>query len=150
MISVEEALAHVLSDIEPLSAEQVSLTEALGRVLARDVTSRVSHPPAAVSAMDGYAVISGDLAKVPATLERIGESAAGQGFDGAVGPGQCVRIFNGEENKVSTGEHRAEIRVQETGGDNGRLDPRVRLEKVEVLPRRLQELRLQSVMRNDA
>ena len=95
MISVEEALKQVLSGIEPLSGEQVSLTQALGRVLARDVSSRVSHPPAAVSAMDGYAVISADVAKVPATLERIGESAAGQGFDGAIGPGQCVRIFTG-------------------------------------------------------
>lgn len=95
MISVEEALAHVLSGIEPVSAEQVSLTEALGRVLALDVSSRVSHPPAAVSAMDGYAVISADVAEVPATLERIGESAAGRGFDGALGPGQCVRIFTG-------------------------------------------------------
>ena len=95
MISVEEALAHVLSGIEPLPGEQVSLGDALGRVLARDVTSRVSHPPAAVSAMDGYAVMSGDVATVPAILERIGESAAGQGFDGALDPGQCVRIFTG-------------------------------------------------------
>ena len=95
MISVEEALGHVLSGIEPLSAEQVGLAEALGRVLARDVASRVSHPPAAVSAMDGYAVISADVAQVPATLERIGESAAGQGFDGALAPGQTVRIFTG-------------------------------------------------------
>ena len=95
MISVEEALGHVLSDIEPLSAEQVGLSDALGRVLARDVASRVSHPPAAVSAMDGYAVISGDVAEVPATLERIGESAAGQGFEGALAPGQTVRIFTG-------------------------------------------------------
>lgn len=95
MISVEEALGHVLSGIEPLSAEQVGLTDALGRVLARDVASRVSHPPAAVSAMDGYAVIAGDVAEVPTTLERIGESAAGQGFDGALGPGQAVRIFTG-------------------------------------------------------
>ena len=95
MISVEEALGHVLSGIEPLSAEQVGLSQALGRVLARDVASRVTHPPAAVSAMDGYAVMSADVAEAPATLERIGESAAGQGFGGTLAPGQCVRIFTG-------------------------------------------------------
>ena len=95
MISVEEALAHVLSGVEPLPAEQVGLSHALGRVLARDVASRVSHPPTAVSAMDGYAVTAGDVAEVPTILELIGESAAGQGFDGALGPGQTVRIFTG-------------------------------------------------------
>ncbi len=95
MISVEEALAQVLSDIVLLPAEQVGLAQALGRVLAWDVASRVSHPPTAVSAMDGDAVISGDVARVPATLERIGESAAGQGFAAALGPGQTVRIFTG-------------------------------------------------------
>ncbi len=95
MISVAEALAHVTSGVRLLSAEQVGVADALGRVLAEDVLSRVAYPPAAVSAMDGYAVRAADVAEVPATLRRIGESAAGAGFSGAVGPGETVRIFTG-------------------------------------------------------
>jgi len=95
MISVAEALAHVTSGVRLLSAEQVGVADALGRVLAEDVPSRVAYPPAAVSAMDGYAVRAADVAEAPATLRRIGESAAGAGFAGAVGPGETVRIFTG-------------------------------------------------------
>ena len=56
MISVAEALAKVVEGVSRVSTEQVPLPAALGRVLAEDVSSRGSHPPVAVSAMDGYAV----------------------------------------------------------------------------------------------
>ena len=45
--------------------------------------------------MDGYAVRAADTAQAPATLTVIGESAAGRAFDGALGPGEAVRIFTG-------------------------------------------------------
>jgi molybdopterin molybdotransferase len=45
--------------------------------------------------MDGYAVRCADVTDEPATLSIIGESAAGQGFEGAVGTGEAVRIFTG-------------------------------------------------------
>lgn len=97
MIPVEEALARILADIQPLPAETVSLPAALGRVLAEELTARVSQPPADVSAMDGYAVRAADLAadSLPARLRVIGESAAGSGFEGAVASGEAVRIFTG-------------------------------------------------------
>jgi len=95
MISVEAALQRVLAAFAPLPAETVALSEALGRVLAEDVTARVTQPPRAVSAMDGYAVRAADVAQVPAVLEEIGEVAAGGDFKGALGPGQTVRIFTG-------------------------------------------------------
>jgi molybdopterin molybdotransferase len=44
--------------------------------------------------MDGYALRSAD-AGAGAELAVIGTSAAGHGFRGVVGPGQCVRIFTG-------------------------------------------------------
>lgn len=81
--------------MRPLAAEQVSLAQALGRVLAEDVAARRTQPPKAVSAMDGYAVQAGDVAAVPATLQVIGEAPAGQAFDGVVAPGQAVRIYTG-------------------------------------------------------
>ncbi|HEY4636558.1 MAG TPA: molybdopterin molybdenumtransferase MoeA, partial [Rhodospirillales bacterium] len=63
MISVAEALAKVVAGINRVPSEQVSLSDALGRVLAEDVVSRLTHPPAAMSAMDGYAVRARDVAK---------------------------------------------------------------------------------------
>lgn len=95
MLSVAEALAKVVTGINRVPSEQVSLSDALGRVLAEDVVSRLTHPSAAVSAMDGYAVRAHDVAKTPVTLRQIGESAAGSGFTGSVGKGQTVRIFTG-------------------------------------------------------
>jgi molybdopterin molybdotransferase len=95
MIPVEEALVRMLAAVEPLPAETVTLPDGLGRVLAADVAARVTQPPAAVSAMDGYAVRGADVAAAPARLRRIGEVAAGSRFEGRVGPGEAVRIFTG-------------------------------------------------------
>lgn len=97
MILVEEAQARILAGIQPLPAETVSLPDALGRVLAEELLARVSQPPADVSAMDGYAVRADDLqaADLPLRLRVIGESAAGSGFHGAIGPAETVRIFTG-------------------------------------------------------
>lgn len=95
MISVAEALAKVVAGVNRVPSEQVSLSDALGRVLAEDVASRLTHPPAAVSAMDGYAVRARDVARTPVTLKQIGESAAGSGFKGSIGRGETVRIFTG-------------------------------------------------------
>jgi molybdopterin molybdotransferase len=92
---VAEALAKVLESAEPLAAESAPLAEAYGRVLAADVAARRTQPPADMSAMDGYAVQSADVAKVPARLKLIGEVAAGHPFHGAVGPGEAARIFTG-------------------------------------------------------
>ena len=95
MISVEEALARISGAFEPLPAETVGLSAALGRVLAEPVTARVSQPPQAVSAMDGYAVRAADVAAVPTVLTQIGEAPAGQAFEGSLQAGETVRIFTG-------------------------------------------------------
>ena len=63
MISVEEALARLLTPLVALPPEQVSVADAVGRVLAEDVAARRTQPPFAVSAMDGYAVRADDVAK---------------------------------------------------------------------------------------
>src|SRR4029450_2770087 len=92
---VAEALSRVLADAEPLAGEPTPLTEAHGRVLAADVAGRRTQPPADVSAMDGYAVRSTDVARVPVKLKLIGEVAAGHPFRGAVAAGEAARIFTG-------------------------------------------------------
>ncbi len=95
MIPVEEALARIVAAMQPLPAETVAVSDGLGRVLAEPVMARVTQPPCAVSAMDGYAVRAEDVARVPASLRRVGEAPAGGAFDGTVGPGEAVRIFTG-------------------------------------------------------
>ncbi len=95
MLSVAEALDRVLAPLTAIGHEQVSLGEAHGRVLAVDVVSRLSHPPAPVSAMDGYAVRAADIAGPPVDLAVAGESRAGARFDGVVDAGRAVRIFTG-------------------------------------------------------
>jgi molybdopterin molybdotransferase len=95
LMPVAEALARVLADARALPAETVPLNDAIGRVLTHDVTALRTQPPAAVSAMDGYAVRASDVAQAPVTLKLVGEVAAGHPFGGEVGPGQAARIFTG-------------------------------------------------------
>lgn len=95
LMPVAEALARVLAEAAPLPAEAVPLTDAHGRVLAADVAAVRTQPPADVSAMDGYAVRSADVAQVPVKLRVVGEVAAGHPFEGTVGPGEAARIFTG-------------------------------------------------------
>jgi len=95
MLSVAEAQARVLQPFRPLPAEIVPLTQGLGRVLAEPLTARTTQPPAAMSAMDGYALRAADAASVPATLEVVGRVPAGQHYPHRLEPGQAVRIFTG-------------------------------------------------------
>jgi molybdopterin molybdotransferase len=95
LLSVAEALERVLEHASPLPADEVPLTEAAGRVLAYPLKARRTQPPADVSAMDGYAVRSSDVATVPVRLKVIGEVAAGRPFARPVGPGEVARIFTG-------------------------------------------------------
>jgi molybdopterin molybdotransferase len=94
-LSVAEARGKILHDVVPTPAELIAVEAAHGRVLASGLVARLTQPPFDASAMDGYAVRSGDLSKLPATLELIGEAAAGHPFAGTLGPGQAVRIFTG-------------------------------------------------------
>ncbi len=95
LLSVAEALARVTEGLAPLETERVALDHARGRVLAEDLAAGLTQPPFDASAMDGYAVRAADVTMLPASLRLIGQSAAGAGFKGSVGPGQAVRIFTG-------------------------------------------------------
>jgi molybdopterin molybdotransferase len=95
LLPVAEALEKILTGVEALPVVEMPLSAALGRVLARDLAARRTQPPAAVSAMDGYAVRGADVAKAPAMLDVIAEVAAGRPFAGKIGPGQATRIFTG-------------------------------------------------------
>jgi len=95
MIPVAEARRRILAAFAVLPAELVPLPEALGRVLAEDVHARLTQPPFAASAMDGYAVRAADVASVPTRLKVVGYAPAGGAYAGRLEPGEAVRIFTG-------------------------------------------------------
>jgi molybdopterin molybdotransferase len=99
MISVEEALERILNHISVLEPEEKPILDALGQVLAEDVTSDIDIPPLDNTAMDGYAVRAADTAgatpESPIRLQVVGELAAGYLPEGEVGPGTAVRIMTG-------------------------------------------------------
>ena len=95
LLPVDEARARILDGLAPSGTERCALADAIGRVLASDVASRLSLPPEAVSAMDGYAARSCDCQTIGTTLTRIGESAAGRPWDGSLAAGETARIFTG-------------------------------------------------------
>lgn len=99
MLELEEALERVLTAIEPLSSETVSLTDAAERILAREIVAAIDLPHFDNSAMDGYAVraddVAGATADRPVTLRLMGEVPAGASTTLSVEPGACVRVFTG-------------------------------------------------------
>lgn len=94
LMPVADAYAAVLKGAVALPEENVALNDAHHRTLSRDIAALRTQPPAAMSAMDGYAVRAAD-AVVGARLKVIGEVAAGRPFNATIGPGQAARIFTG-------------------------------------------------------
>jgi molybdopterin molybdotransferase len=97
LLPVEEASKRMAEHVPPVAEiERVSLTDALGRVVARDIVSGVALPPFDNSAVDGYAVRHADLRGDGDTaLKVVGRLQAGGGTAPGVGPGEAVRIFTG-------------------------------------------------------
>ena len=74
-----------------LEFEAVSLHNALGRVLARNVVSQLNVPPRDNSAMDGYALRGAELRVDQSTQFQItGIAFAGQPFNGEVPPDTTI------------------------------------------------------------
>ncbi|MBB3453182.1 molybdopterin molybdotransferase [Rhizobium sp. BK313] len=96
LLPVADAQERLLNSATPLyRVESVTLDMAEGRVLAKDLTARLTQPPFNASAMDGYALRFDDAAESGALLTVIGVSAAGRAYEGTVGKGEAVRIFTG-------------------------------------------------------
>ncbi|HHI82233.1 MAG TPA: molybdopterin molybdenumtransferase MoeA, partial [Rhizobiales bacterium] len=97
LIALSEAKARILKDVTPLKQVMAPLEKARGRVLASDLEALHNQPPFDSSSMDGYAVRAADIKTLPASLKVIGESAAGQVFNGTLTAGTAVRIFTGAQ-----------------------------------------------------
>ena len=97
MISYAEAVEKIVGLRATPAVEQIKISAALGAVLAAPLIAKLDRPPAAVSAMDGYAVRLKDVSAAKTTLKLIGAAPAGAPFTGSVSAGQTVRIFTGGE-----------------------------------------------------
>jgi len=99
MLRIEDALQIILDRTPLLGEEEITLSEAIGRVLRRDAVSDLDLPPFDRARMDGYALKAADAANAsetnPARLKEIGEAAAGHAFNDTVESGQAVRIMTG-------------------------------------------------------
>jgi molybdopterin molybdotransferase len=97
MMSVDEAVAIIAARVTAVQEiETVDLRHADGRVLAASIAAPLPLPPFTNSAVDGYAVRSGDLSgDTGQTFPVTGRIQAGASAQQPVKPGHAVRIFTG-------------------------------------------------------
>ena len=97
LLSVAQAQARILAGVTPVSeAETLPVREALERVLAQDIVSRIDVPSHTNSAMDGYAVRADELPGDGVREFRVpGTSWAGRPWLTPVEAGQAVQIMTG-------------------------------------------------------
>lgn len=98
-LSIEEATEMVLRNIRRLEETELPLTEALGRIVSRDVCAPIMQPPFDRSPLDGYAVRAADIAHAapdrPAVLTVVDRIVAGDYAAVPVCAGQAVRLMTG-------------------------------------------------------
>ncbi|MDD5090047.1 MAG: molybdopterin molybdotransferase MoeA [Candidatus Wallbacteria bacterium] len=92
MITFEKAFQTAMALVPIMDCENVSLHDALGRTLSRDVVSDMDMPPFDKSAMDGFACRRADLDEALHVLETI---PAGSVPQGTVSRLTCSRIMTG-------------------------------------------------------
>ena len=95
LMTLPEALATILEHAEPVESVEVSLTEAVGLVLAEPTFADVDLPPFDRASASGYAVRA--LEAVPGTLLRV----AAPWIDA---DGERHEIESGEASRVEAGE----------------------------------------------
>jgi molybdopterin molybdotransferase len=129
LLTVAQARDRILSRIAVLDAEDVSLIEARGRVLAEEVRSDRDVPPFTNSAMDGYAVRATDTrsasSQEPVRLAVLGEIRAGAAPPTSVRPSAALRIMTG--GAMPEGAD-AVVRIEDTAERDGQVEVRVAVE----------------------
>jgi molybdopterin molybdotransferase len=122
MITVDEARERVLDAVSPVEPVEVAVGEALGMVLAEDVTATHPLPRFTNSAMDGYALLGADGASAspesPVELTIVGEARAGGAEKLKVSAGTAARIMTGAPLPEGAD---AVVPVEETEERSGRV-----------------------------
>ena len=97
LLTLDEALTRLFGALGPLRAtEELSTFDALGRVLAVDVSSTLDVPPADNTSMDGYAMRAADV-PVPGTVLPVSQRIPAGVVGAALAPGTAARIFTGAQ-----------------------------------------------------
>ena len=120
LMQIEEALKLLLKSAVPITeSETVILTQAYGRILAKDLLSAIEVPPHDNSAMDGYAVRSADLASAAENYLPISQRIPAGSMGVELKAGTAARIFTGAP--IPTGADAVvmqEVCASEDGGVN--------------------------------
>jgi molybdopterin molybdotransferase len=91
---VADALAQILAQARCTAAvERVALAALRGRISAADIDAPIDVPPAANSAMDGYALRAADCA--PGCVLPVSQRIAAGQWGAPLQPGSAARIFTG-------------------------------------------------------
>lgn len=103
MLTVATAIEKLVAEAQPVAMdrrraglESVPVASALGRVLAADITATMDVPPAANSAMDGYAYCAADAVANKFILSLSQRIPAGK-VPEPLAPETVARIFTGGE-----------------------------------------------------
>src|SRR6266481_1263110 len=143
MISADTALQIVLENVATLGVERIPILDALGRVLAENISSSRDIPGFDNSAMDGYAVRAADLAKAseanPVKLAIVETIGAGQMPTQSVSAGHAVRTMTGAP--IAEGAD-AIIPVERTRGTGDTVEFLAVAEKAAFIRPRGEDLRL--------
>jgi len=117
-LGFDEACARILSEVRTLDPERVPLSESLGRAMVESLAATATLPPWDNSAVDGYAVRAGDVARAspasPVVLSVVGRLKAGDAPGASVDTGQAVRIMTG--SPLPPGAD-AVVKVEDTDGE---------------------------------
>jgi molybdopterin molybdotransferase len=96
--SIASALQIFKDSVKPITGtQQVPVMDALGAVLAEDVLSTLNVPPENCSAMDGYALNTGDLITGQRTTLNISQRVMAGYESQHLEPGTAVRLFTGSQ-----------------------------------------------------
>jgi len=133
LIPFDEALDVLLGYASPVNGtETVGLTAALNRIMANDLKSAINVPPAANSAMDGYAICYADVNHSALTTLKVTQRIAAGETGWALASGEAARIFTGApipansdtvimQEQVEADETSMTFTVPVTQGQNVRL-----------------------------
>jgi molybdenum cofactor synthesis domain-containing protein len=96
----DDAMKLVMGVAAPIArTERVTLVDADGRVVSRDVTAATDIPPFDRAGMDGYAVIAADTfgagTHAAKTLTRVDRVFTGQVPTRGISSGECIEIATG-------------------------------------------------------
>jgi len=122
LTSLEDAIKALNNLIKTGPNEKIEITNALNRILAKDIESNLDIPPFERSAMDGYAVIAEDTfgasPKSPKKIKLIGKSEIGEISNSKISKGEATKISTGAA--IPKGAD-AVIKIEDTEIENDKI-----------------------------